>query len=55
MKTVASFKEVVEEIKEAGGEAFRYCFQCGLFNAVCPWNRVRQFSMRKIIREATLV
>ena len=53
METVAPFKEVAEEIKEAGGEAFRFCFQCGLCDTVCPWNRVRQFSIRKIIREAT--
>ncbi len=53
METVAPFKEVIDEIKEAGGEAFRFCFQCGLCDAVCPWNRVRQFSIRKIIREAT--
>jgi Fe-S oxidoreductase len=53
VETVAPFKEVVDEIKEAGGEAFRFCFQCGLCDTVCPWNRVRQFSMRRIIREAT--
>jgi Fe-S oxidoreductase len=53
METVAPFKEVVVEIKEAGGEAFKYCFQCGMCDTVCPWNRVRQFSIRKIIREAT--
>ncbi|MFH0729246.1 MAG: Fe-S oxidoreductase, partial [Pseudomonadota bacterium] len=40
METVAPFKEVVVEIKEAGGEAFKYCFQCGLCDTVCPWNRV---------------
>ena len=53
METVAPFKEVISEIKEAGGEAFRFCFQCGLCDTVCPWNRVRQFSIRKIIRQAT--
>jgi Fe-S oxidoreductase len=53
VETVAPFIEVIDEIKEAGGEAFRYCFQCGLCDTVCPWNRVRQFSIRKIIREAT--
>ncbi|MCP4687130.1 MAG: (Fe-S)-binding protein [Desulfobacterales bacterium] len=53
METVAPFKEVIDEIKEAGGDAFRHCFQCGLCDTVCPWNRVRQFSIRKIIREAT--
>ena len=52
METVAPFREVIDEIKEAGGEAFRFCFQCGLCDAVCPWNRVRRFSIRKIIREA---
>lgn len=53
METVAPFKEVIEEIAEAGGEAFRFCFQCGLCDTVCPWNQVRPFSIRKIIREAT--
>ncbi len=53
METIAPFKEVVEEIRAAGGEAYKYCFQCGLCDVVCPWNRVRQFSIRKIIREAT--
>ncbi|MBR9987062.1 MAG: (Fe-S)-binding protein [Desulfosarcina sp.] len=53
METVAPFKEVIEEIKDAGGDALRFCFQCGLCDTVCPWNRVRQFSIRKIIREAT--
>ena len=53
MEIVAPFKEVIDEIKAAGGEAFKYCFQCGLCDSVCPWNRVRQFSIRRIIREAT--
>ncbi|MBC2724780.1 MAG: (Fe-S)-binding protein [Desulfosporosinus sp.] len=53
METVAPFIEVIDEIKEAGGEIFKLCFQCGLCDTVCPWNKVRIFSMRKIIREAT--
>ena len=52
METVAPFTEVIDEIKEAGGDIFKLCFQCGLCDAVCPWNKVRQFSMRKLIREA---
>jgi len=52
VETVAPFIEVIDEIKEAGGEIFKMCFQCGLCDVVCPWNRVRQFSMRKLIREA---
>lgn len=53
METIAPFIEVIDEIKEAGGDIFRLCFQCGLCDTVCPWNRVRQFSIRKIIREAS--
>jgi len=53
VETVADFKEIVDVIKESGGEAFKLCYQCGLCDTVCPWNRVRIFSMRKIIREAT--
>lgn len=52
METIAPFIEVIDEIKEAGGEIFKMCFQCGLCDAVCPWNKVRPFSMRRMIREA---
>jgi len=52
VETIAPFIEVIDEIKEAGGEVFKLCFQCGLCDVVCPWNKVRTFSMRKIIREA---
>ena len=52
METIAPFIEVIDEIKEAGGDVFKLCFQCGLCDSVCPWNRVRDFSMRKVIREA---
>ena len=53
MENVADFKEIVDAIKANGGDAFKFCFQCGLCDVVCPWNRVRIFSMRKIVREAT--
>ncbi len=53
METVAPLKEIIDVIKESGGDAFKLCYQCGLCDTVCPWNRVRAFSMRKIIREAT--
>jgi len=52
VETLAPFTEVIDEIKDAGGDIFKLCFQCGLCDAVCPWNRVRDFSMRRIIREA---
>jgi len=53
VETVAPFKEVIAEIKQAGGTAVRHCYQCGKCDVVCPWNRVRDFSMRKVIREAS--
>jgi Fe-S oxidoreductase len=52
MKTAAPDKEIIEVIKKSGGEAFKLCYQCGLCDTVCPWNRVRTFSMRKIVRQA---
>jgi len=53
VETVAPFKEIIDVIKESGGDAFKLCYQCGLCDTVCPWNRVRNFSMRKIVRQAT--
>ncbi len=53
METVAPFQEVIDEVKEKGGDAVKFCYQCGKCDTVCPWNRVRKFSMRKLIREAT--
>jgi Fe-S oxidoreductase len=52
MKTAAPSKEIIEVIKECGGEAFKRCYQCGLCDTVCPWNLVKPFSMRKIVRQA---
>jgi Fe-S oxidoreductase len=52
VETQAPFLEVIDEINEAGGDIFKLCFQCGLCDSVCPWNRVRDFSMRRLIREA---
>jgi Fe-S oxidoreductase len=53
MDNVADYKELVDEIKAKGGTAVKFCYQCGKCDTVCPWNRVRTFSMRKLIREAT--
>jgi len=53
VETVAPYKEIIDVIKESGGDAFKLCYQCGLCDTVCPWNRVIPFSMRKIVRQAT--
>jgi len=52
METVEPIQEIVEAVSAAGGEAFKYCFQCGKCDVVCPWNRVRPFSIRKLVRQA---
>jgi len=53
VQTETPIKEVIQEIKDYGGDPVKYCFQCGKCDTVCPWNRVRTFSMRKLIRQAT--
>ena len=54
MEKVAPDKEIAELIREAGGQSSRLCYQCGKCDVVCPWNRVRDFSIRKIVRQADL-
>jgi len=56
VETVAltPFKVVIDGIKEAGGDGFRFCYQCGTCETVCPWNRVRQFPVRRIVNAARL-
>ncbi len=53
VETVAPIKEISDLIKEKGGASFKFCYQCGICDVVCPWNRVSRFSMRKIVRQAT--
>jgi Fe-S oxidoreductase len=52
MDAVTPFLEVTEAIKELGGEDLERCMQCGTCTGVCPWNLVRYFSPRGIIRLA---
>jgi len=50
---LALFKEIIDEVKANGGDPAKFCYQCGICDAVCPWNQVTDFSMRQLIREAT--
>jgi Fe-S oxidoreductase len=52
VETVAPIKEISDLVKDKGGASFELCYQCGICDAVCPWNRVTRFSMRKIVRQA---
>ena len=49
---LAPFKVVIDGIKEAGGDADKFCYQCGKCDTVCPWNRVRKFFLRRMINQA---
>ncbi len=52
MNTITPIKEITDVIVENGGQSFQLCYQCGICDVVCPWNRVRSFSMRKLVRQA---
>jgi len=54
MQALAPFQEAVDIIKEEGGEICKLCYQCGLCTAICPWNTVRSFSVRKTMHQAQL-
>ena len=49
---LSPYKVVVDGIEEEGGDAARVCYQCGTCTAVCPWNRVRTFLVRRMINQA---
>ena len=52
MEVAEPIKEASDMIKDAGGEAFKLCFQCGLCTVSCPWNSVRSFMPHKMVCEA---
>jgi Fe-S oxidoreductase len=54
MQPVTPLKEVVDIINEEGGEILKLCYQCGTCTAVCPWNKVRNFIVRRIMHQGQL-
>ena len=54
MDVLSPYKEATDVILEAGGEPLKLCYQCGLCTGTCPWNLVRSFLVRRIMREAQL-
>ena len=54
MQTLTPLKEVVDIVNEEGGEILKLCYQCGTCTAVCPWNKVRSFIVRRIMHQGQL-
>ena len=52
MEAVTPFLEVTDAIKELGGQDLEKCMQCATCTGVCPWNLVKYFSPRGMIRLA---
>jgi Fe-S oxidoreductase len=48
------FKVVIDGLKEAGGDDFKFCYHCGKCETVCPWNRVSKYFVRKLNHQAQL-
>ena len=44
----------VEDVMATVGETFMSCLQCGTCTSVCPWNQVRSYSPRRILRQLAL-
>jgi Fe-S oxidoreductase len=54
MQSVTPSAEVIDVIKEEGGDILELCYQCGTCTATCPWNLVRSFMLRKFIHQGQL-
>ena len=54
MDVVNPLTEAAEAIIEAGGEALKTCYQCGLCTGSCPWNLVRSFLTRQLIHQTQI-
>jgi Fe-S oxidoreductase len=47
---ITPYLEMSQAIAEAGGEAFKKCYQCGTCTGTCPWAPITEFHIRKLIR-----
>jgi Fe-S oxidoreductase len=54
MSAITPCLEVTDTILEVGGKTLSVCMQCGTCTGVCPWNLVKTFSPRSLIRMASL-
>ena len=54
MSAVAPCLEVTDAILAVGGETLGICMQCGTCTGACPWNLVKYFSPRNLIRMVSL-
>jgi len=44
--------EIIDIIKDEGGEILKSCYQCGTCTGTCPWNQVSSFLVRRLIHKA---
>ena len=49
-KAISPYLEMSQAIADAGGEAFKKCYQCGTCTGTCPWSPITDFSIRRLIR-----
>lgn len=54
MQAVTPMLDIADLVSEAGGESLHACMQCATCTAVCPWNLVKSFSPRLLIRQVSL-
>lgn len=46
--------EIADVIMEIGGDTLNQCMQCGTCTAVCPWNLVKDYNPRQLIKLVSL-
>jgi Fe-S oxidoreductase len=54
MQAITPVLEIAEMVEEFRGETLHICMQCGTCSGVCPWNLVKFYSPRTIIRQLSL-